>query len=158
MTTNHSFSSWITGFVDGEGCFHISINLRSKSKYGVSIVPSFSLSQKGDRHHINVKLLESIEKHFQCGFIRFCQIDGTYKYESRNLRDLRKNILPHFDEYPLQTKKRLDFEKFKEACELIAQCEHLHLEGLRKVIDVAYEINNGKRKCSKESLLKLIER
>lgn len=33
-------------------------------------------------------------------------------YEVRSIKELTKVIIPHFDKYPLLTKKRADFELF----------------------------------------------
>ena len=36
---------WISGFTDGEGCFHISINKLSDMKLGWQVLPEFRIVQ-----------------------------------------------------------------------------------------------------------------
>lgn len=52
-------------------------------------------------------------------------------------------LINHFDNYPLMTKKRADFELFKLAVELISRKEHLSLVGLNKIINIKASINKG---------------
>jgi LAGLIDADG endonuclease len=67
--------AWLTGFIDGEGCFSISFSLRSKMKHGFEIRPSFSCSQRKDKGNLNKVVLIEIQKFFQAGFIRFSKRD-----------------------------------------------------------------------------------
>ncbi len=142
---------WITGFVDGEGCFSVSFSLRNK---WIEVRPSFSISQTGKRF---CTTLESIKEFFQCGSIRYSAVDGTYKYEVRSLEDLRIRILPHFQNYPLETPKREDWQQLCRVCDLMACNLHKNKEGLTEIIELGYSMNpSGKRRYEKEELLNLI--
>lgn len=68
---------WVSGFVDGEGCFSVSFNLKNKLSLGVEVRPSFSLSQVSDKQNLNLKCLEQLRNFFSCGFIRFSKRDNT---------------------------------------------------------------------------------
>ena len=143
-------NSFISGFVEGEGCFCISFSKRAKLNTKIEVRPSFSISQNKK----NLELLKKVLKHFECGSIRFSKSDQNYKYEVRSIKDLMKTIIPHFSEYPLLGTKKDDFEKFSFICEKIYQNQHRNIDTLRKIIEVSYEINLGKRKYKKEELLK----
>lgn len=52
-------------------------------------------------------------------------------------------IIDHFDNYPLITQKRADFELFKLAVELINKKEHLTMEGLNKIVSIKASLNKG---------------
>jgi len=52
-------------------------------------------------------------------------------------------IIAHFDNYPLLTQKRADFELFKQIFELISRKEHLTTKGLEKLIVIKAPMNNG---------------
>ena len=149
------FSSYITGFVDGEGCFCISFSLRAKMKYGLEVRPSFSISQ----NQRNLEILKSIYNHFGCGGMRFSRNDNNYKYEVRSIKDIVNVINKHFDTYPLKTSKKRDFEIFSEICTIIHSNHHLNVDGMKKIIELAYQMNeSGKRKYKKDKLLKLLTR
>jgi len=145
--------SYITGFVDGEGSFNISFTLRKKMKFGIEI--SFSVSQ----NMRDCKLLEEIRNFFGCGSVRFTRRDNCYKYETRSITDLTKKIIPHFERYPLRTSKQHSFVIFKEVCEMIKKNLHLTKEGIIKIIDLAYQMNNlGARRYKKEYLLRILDK
>jgi len=148
-------NSYITGLVDGEGSFLVSFNLRRRRKFGVEPRPSFCLSLS--RH--DYKLLEEVRNFFNCGAIRFNKGDNTYKYETRSLKDLVTKIIPHFQRYPLKSSKQNSFILFREICQLMRKNLHLNYQGLIKIIDLAYQMNNfGARKYKKEYLLKIVNK
>ena len=45
-------ASYISGYVDGEGCFTISYSPRIKLRTGWEVRPSFSVSQNADRSEV----------------------------------------------------------------------------------------------------------
>ena len=65
---------YITGFVDGEGCFHISFSKRNKLKTKIEVRPGFSISQ----HRRSKSIIEQIKVYFGCGGIRLNKFDQTY--------------------------------------------------------------------------------
>jgi hypothetical protein len=68
-------------------------------------------------------------------------------------------IIPHFLEYPLQTRKIVDFSLFKEVVGLVAAKQHLNELGLALIIEKSYAMNvSGKRKFQKEQLISKIIR
>lgn len=151
---NNEFSSWISGFVDGEGCFCISFNLREKNNMGIEVRPSFNIAQ----NKASLASLELIKNHFLCGTIRFHKKDQTFRYDVRSLSDLHHIILPHFKKYPLLTQKSLDYEKFKQICYLMMQKKHLSYHGLQEILMLAYSMNPaGKRKYPLQKLLSLLD-
>ena len=147
------FASYVSGFVDGEGCFSISFTLRAKLKTGIEVRPSFSISQ----NKRNYVVLEEIRDFFDCGSIRFSKRDQNYKYEVRSVADLVKKIIPHFKKYPLRTTKQKDFEIFTYVCNLVNQSKHLNKKFLNEIIENSYKMNeSGKRKYSKVELLRVL--
>ena len=148
------FASYVTGFVDGEGCFSVSFNLRAKLRTGIEVRPSFSVSQ----NKRNYAVLREIRDFFDCGSVRFSKKDQTYKYEVRSIGDLEKNINPHFKKYPLRTTKKKDFEIFAKVCELVFQSKHLNKKHLSDIIEWSYKMNeSGKRKYQKVKLLSVLD-
>lgn len=148
-------NSFISGFVEGEGCFCISFSRRAKMSTGIEVRPSFSISQ----NQRSVELLQKIQKIFGCGTIRFAKRDQTYKFEIRSLTELQKVVIPFFDQYPLLGAKAEDFQKFKQVCMLIQQNHHREPSRLQEIIGLSYQINcSGKRKYSEIELLRYMTR
>jgi hypothetical protein len=142
--------SYISGFVDGEGCFCVSIAPSGRHRFGWELRPSFSVSQNFDR----AELLYRIQELWHCGFIRPDRSDRTLKYEVRRLRALVDHVVPHFRAYPLQSAKQADVERFDRICCLMAAKRHLELRGFREVVWLAAEMNpSGKRKYFASEIL-----
>jgi hypothetical protein len=95
---------------------------------------------------------------FGCGWIRESKTDRTFKYEARAVRDLLDPIIPHFERHPLRGSKAKSFAAFAEVCAMIEQGDHRRRHGLRQIIDVAYEMNLGKRRLAKDDLLRALMR
>lgn len=145
-----SLESYISGYVDGEGCFTISFSRREKMSTGWEVKPSFSVSQNEER----AQVLKLIQEYFNCGSIRRDYGDKTLKFETRNLQNLVTKVIPHFCKFPLLSDKQKDFEIFSKVCNLVAQKKHLNSEGLKVIVDLAFQMNpSGKRKYSKEIIL-----
>jgi hypothetical protein len=143
-------SAYISGYVDGEGCFTVSIAPRATLLVGCEVRPSLSVSQNGDR----AEVLHLVQDHFGCGSIRPDRSDKTLKWETRRLEDLLDRVIPHFERYPLLSGKRLDFERFAAICRSMARGAHRDRVGLCEIVELASEMNpSGKRRYSKELIL-----
>jgi LAGLIDADG DNA endonuclease family protein len=68
--------------------------------------------------------------------------DRHIKYSVRSLKDLAI-IIKHFEEYPLLSKKRADFELFKDSVQLRLNRSHITEEGLKKIISLKASMNTG---------------
>lgn len=128
---------YLSGFIDGEGCFNLTIYKNSQLATGWRIIPTFKISL----HNKDRALLESIAKYLGVGKI--------YKHGKDSI-DLRINgtkdlsvVIKHLDSYPLISQKFSDFVLFKQAVELIEQKEHLTEKGLFKIVSIKATLNQG---------------
>jgi LAGLIDADG endonuclease len=141
---------YISGYVDGEGCFTVSIAPRATLLVGWEVRPSLSVSQNGDR----AEVLHLVQDYFGCGSIRPDRSDKTLKWETRRLEDLLEQVIPHFERFPLLSGKRLDFERFAAICKLMAGRAHRSRGGLIEIVELASVMNpSGKRRYSTEHVL-----
>jgi hypothetical protein len=139
---NVDVPSYLSGYVDGEGCFTVSIAPRSTLCVGWEVRPSLSVSQNGDRAEVLSLLLE----YFGCGSLRPDRSDKTLKWEVRSLSLLIERIVPHFEKYPLLSSKHRDFRLFADICRRMTNGEHLERCGLRDIVRLAGSMNpSGKR-------------
>jgi LAGLIDADG endonuclease len=149
-TSREFLSAYISGYVDGEGCFTVSISPRAKLLVGWEVRPSFSVSQNGDR----AEVLHALQAYFGCGSIRPDRSDKTLKWETRRLEDLLDRVIPHFGRFPLLSGKRLDFERFAAVCRLQAAGAHRTKSGLIQIVQIARQMNpSGKRRYDAEAIL-----
>lgn len=141
--------SYFSGYVDGEGCFCVSVNKSIHHKFGWDIRPSFSVSQNSNRSQV----LRMLHQHFGCGTLRPDRSDLTLKYEVRSIHDLVERIIPHFEEYPILSSKMGDFNTFAIICRLMYEQSHLTKEGFKQIINLAFTMNpSGIRKYSYEEV------
>ena len=153
LKKKRNIQEYVSGYVDGEGCFSISFSKREKFLVGWETKPSFSVSQNEDR----AQILFLMQKIFKCGFIRRDFSDKTLKYEVRSLNDLIRHIIPHFEKYPLVSDKQKDFEFFKKVCLLMQKQLHKNKNGLGKILNLAFQMNpSGKRKYTKAEMQKAL--
>ena len=132
-------AQWITGFVDGEGCFHVGINPHPDMKAGHQVLPEFTVVQ----HERDVHVLHALKAHFGCGVVRRNHADRM-AYRVRAKEHLLRRIIPFFERHPLKTKKRVDFEKFRRVLLKMEAGEHLKSDGVDEIRRIASQMNRGR--------------
>ena len=150
-----AFLNYLSGFVDGEGCFSVSFRTLPRITVGIEVRPSFSLAQK--KCVRNVRLLEKIKNVLGGGAIRD-DGRGCYKLETCSLPVLLGSVIPFFSLYPLRTQKAGDFAIFSNICSRMERKEHLGLEGLKTILTQSRLLNaSGTRRFSLDDLIKKVE-
>jgi uncharacterized protein YunC (DUF1805 family) len=140
-----NIEGWIVGFVDGEGCFSVSIQKSPHTKLGWQVFPEFVVTQ-GEK---SLSVLKTIRDFFGCGNIfvnkRYDNHkENLYRYCVRSLDDLRDRIVPFFNENKLRTAKKIDFEIFKQAMVMIAAQKHLTMNGIIEIAKLSQKMNRKK--------------
>ncbi len=134
---------YISGFVDGEGCFSITIQRSNNVRLGIQVIPEFHVSQ----HQRRDEVLCAIKERLGCGYIKPNNPnnpkDLTSVYVVRNLADIRDKVVPFFKKYPLISSKQQDFEKFNEVVAAMNKGEHLNKSGLAKILKLAFSMNDS---------------
>ena len=129
---------WVTGFVDGEGCFHVGINAHADMAAGYQVLPEFTVVQ----HAREAQLLHALKAFFGCGVVRPNHGDRL-AYRVRSQQHLLERILPFFEKHPLRSKKHIDFLKFREVLLMMQKGEHLERGGLERIREIASKMNRG---------------
>ncbi len=136
---------WVVGFVDGEGCFHVSILRHPEMRTGYQVLPEFTVVQ----HERDIQILYALKAFFGCGVVRRNH-DDRWAYRVRDLKCLER-ICDFFTRHPLKTKKNVDFIRFRRIVQKMREGKHLTREGLLEIIDIALRMNTGRR----EALLRI---
>ena len=137
---------WVVGFVDGEGCFSVSIhrNPYARRTRGWQIAPVFHVYQ----HEKDREVLEDLRVLFGCGYLRSKGPNSdvlTYAVHAR--RDLERAILPFFERYRPRVKRR-DFESFATIVRSMQREEHFTDAGFERIVHLAYSMNgSGKQRA-----------
>jgi len=137
---------YVAGFVDGEGCFSVSVHPHPTVRYGTRwlIAPSFHVYQ----HRDNVEILEKLRDFFGCGRITPKGPNSpVMTYSVYRRANLESAIVPFFERCPLRSRKHEDFVKFREVVRLMQAKAHRTDDGFRRIIEIAFSMNkNGKQR------------
>ena len=131
-------AQWITGFVDGEGCFHVGINPHKEMTAGFQVLPEFTVVQ----HERDVQILHALKAYFGCGVVRVNHGDRM-AYRVRSKKHLLEYIVPFFVKHPLKTKKNVDFIKFRRIVLMMEKEVLLTVDGVEEIRTIAKEMNRG---------------
>nr|YP_009059715.1 LAGLIDADG/HNH endonuclease [Parasitella parasitica]AIO05765.1 LAGLIDADG/HNH endonuclease [Parasitella parasitica] len=145
MYTNKLYDSkilnphWVLGFVDGEGCFHVSVSKNNNTSLGYQVTLEFTISQ----HIRDKELMMKLIKFFGCGYVT--QTTSNHlQFRIRNRNDLRTKLYPFFDIYPPLTIKSLDYLDFKLVHSMLDDKLHLTQEGLDKIRTIQTRMNRNR--------------
>ena len=131
-------AQWITGFVDGEGCFFVGINPHKEMTAGFQVLPEFTVVQ----HKRDVQVLHALKGYFDCGVVRVNH-DDRMAYRVRSKEHLLARIVPFFIKHPLKTKKNVDFKKFRRILLMMEADIHLSIDGIEAIRAIAAQMNTG---------------
>jgi hypothetical protein len=143
------FRGWVVGFVDGEGCFSIGFVRqpdragRVGYRTGYQVAHRFVVTQGAG----SAAALEELHEFFGVGRVYRNQRHDNHRedllqYRVGRLADLLEVVIPFFEEHPLRTAKRVDFEKFAACVRLVASGRHLTAAGLLEIVEIAQTMNH----------------
>lgn len=134
-----SLKPWfITGFVDAEGSFTVSVLKSSSVRIGWQVGARFQLTL----HWKDLYLLKEIQAFFGgAGKIVLSKDSCTFRIDS--LKDLLKLVIPHFNVYLPVTQKLGDYLLFRDIVLMMSNKEHVTLEGLNEIISIKASLNHG---------------
>ena len=139
---------YLAGFADGEGSFNISFRKRQDYRLPWKISLCFNISQK------DKVILSLYKRYLGCGTLR-SRPDGVWYYEVNNFNAVWEKVIPFFKRFRfLSAKKKRDFAKFCRIAKMIKEGEHLKKEGVKTILRIREEMNDGgKRKYSDREIL-----
>ena len=98
-------ADWVVGFVDGEGCFHVSLNRHREMTVGFQVLPEFVVVQ----HERDRQILMALSGSFKpASSVVITVIAGVFEFASLT----RSKGVRVFASHPLKS-KNVDFEKFR---------------------------------------------
>ena len=136
---------YLAGFIDGEGCFSVSIHPNPNAKFGWIIDPDFTINQ----HKQSLEFLKSIQKFLGCGKIyeKSPEHSNVLTFAVYSRRTISEKIIPFLDKHPILSHKRNDYLKFREIIFRMENKEHHTLEGFHRIAALAFDMNaQGKQR------------
>lgn len=125
---------YLVGLVDGEGCFCVSFN-KHKTNRLLEVRLLFEIELRED----DKEILERVKETLGCGNIyylnyeRYKKWKPHYKYKVSNLKDISEKVIPFFQRYTLQAKKKHSFATFCKVTELMKKKHHLTQKGVEEI-------------------------
>ena len=136
---------YLSGFVDGEGSFIVSVRRRQDHTMGWQVDMTFNVSQK-ERH-----ILAYFKRYLGCGRFQ-SRPDGVFYFVVSNQRSIQERVIPFFDEFPfLSQRKQSNFAIFKKIAAIIAKQEHLTTQGFEQIMHLRERLNEGRGRTRKYS-------
>ena len=133
-----NFGYYLAGFIEGEGSFNISLRKKSDYKVRWQVVMSFNVSQK------DPTLLYMLKDRLECGIIKVRKRDGLYSFDVTNPTDIIQKVIPFFQKYPVYSlSKKKNFVIFCKIAKLMERGQHRNQAGLRKILELRENINEG---------------
>ncbi|OGH35951.1 MAG: hypothetical protein A3B43_02825 [Candidatus Levybacteria bacterium RIFCSPLOWO2_01_FULL_38_120] len=151
---NKVSNEYLSGFVDGEGCFYVGFGKREDLPLKWQIITEFHLSQNPGGKNV----LEEFSRRLGCGYLK-PNHPGSSKDKSwvlivKDRKNLKEKLIPFFKKYPLHTSKRVELSIFEFVLSLIEKKEHLTREGFQQIVEKVFQnprVTN--KRYSKEVLL-----
>jgi LAGLIDADG endonuclease. len=131
--------NWITGFVDGEGCFYI-----KPRKVKSSLQERFYLSFRLSQHSRDILLMNNISNFLNCGLIELSTSKKIVRFVVDKFSDNMNKIIPFFEKYPLLSTKRLDFQDFCKVSCILKEKSFLNEEDILKIKVIKSNMNSGR--------------
>jgi hypothetical protein len=136
--------------VDGEGSFNVSLIKRNDYSGDWKVTASFNVSQRD-------RIILALIKHtLGCGRLR-TRKDGVVYYEVTSVTMLVEKIIPFFNKFGFlsQSKKR-NFSIFKQIVFKMHKKEHLNQKGLREILELREQLNEGRGRKRKYTIKDVI--
>ena len=140
---------YISGFVDGEGSFNVSLRKGNGHRLGWQVQLTFNVSQR------DISNLELMQQRLGCGRLQH-RSDGVHYFVVSDHRSIIDRVIPFFEKfYFFSLSKKKNFSLFREIAFLVNQRMHLDTEGLREIIAIREKLNEGhgrKRKYNEKDV------
>ena len=135
---------FLSGFVEGEGSFNVSLRRKIDYKVNWQVVMSFNVSQK------DPTILYLLRKELGCGIIKIRKRDNLFSYDVTNSKDIIQKVIPYFQRFPMYSvSKKTNFRIFSKVARLMFTGNHKNENGLREILKLRELINQGEGRTRK---------
>ena len=129
---------YISGFVDGEGSFNVSLRRGNGHRLGWQVQLTFNVSQR------DISNLELMKQYLGCGRLQH-RSDGVHYFVVGDNRSIIECVMPFFEKfYFFSSSKNKNFSLFRDIVVLVNQGQHLTEKGLREIIAIREKLNEGR--------------
>lgn len=128
--------NYVVGFVDGEGCFSITVNMHHGRLSEVRLLFAIELEESDEEILERISLTIGCGKIYKIIYKSHPKWNVHCKLKVSNFKDINEKVIPFFIKYPLQAKKKMQFAKFCMVANLINKKKHLGDENVANVLRI----------------------
>lgn len=132
-------NSWISGFIDAEGCFNVSLFKRKTMTLGYQVKLRFMIDQK-DSLETMMALKAILNLHLTHRKLKNNDVNSMHRIESNCFIKVSL-IKDYLNKFPLKTKKLQSFTMWVTVYELVKLNSHLTEQGLLEIRKLSKQIN-----------------
>jgi hypothetical protein len=131
---------WVSGFIAGDGSFVVGIRKNKIENKTFNLYFNFCITQ----HSKDFELIKLFISFFNCGIskIRYNKKISRCDYYVQDISSIINKIIPHFEKYPLENIKELDYLDFKKIMDMIWKKEHLKASNQIIISNIIKKMNN----------------
>jgi hypothetical protein len=130
---------WISGFVDAEGCFNVTLFRRKEMTLGYQVKLRFMIDQSESLD--NMRTLKDILSLILTNRkLKKGAIGNMHRIETSSFNKLPL-IINYIITFPLKTKKKESFDKWLEVYNMTLNKEHLQEKGLDRIKALSKKVN-----------------
>lgn len=134
-------NAWISGLIDAEGCFNVTLFKRKSMKLGYQVKLRFMIDQKDN---FNNMLFISKQLNLFLSYRKLKKetpgVSYMHRIESNSFLKAPL-IINYLNRYNLKTKKQQSFDKWVMVYEMVKAKAHLNESGLKSIKKISKEIN-----------------
>ena len=132
-------NSWISGFIDAEGCFNVTLFKRKAMKLGYQVKLRFMIDQK-DSLESMLLIKDQLNLFLTNRKINKAGTDSIHRIETNSFIKVPL-IIDYINKFNLKTKKKEAFNKWVKVYELVNKKEHLTENGLIEIRKISKQVN-----------------
>jgi LAGLIDADG endonuclease len=132
-------NSWLSGFIDAEGCFNVTLFKRKSMKLGYQVKLRFMIDQK-DSLNTMLFIKDQLNLFLTHRKLKKGSFGSMHRIESNSFVKAHL-IIEYLNKYQLKTKKQESFNKWLTVYELVQNNSHLTEKGLSDIRILSKEVN-----------------
>lgn len=132
-------NSWLSGFIDAEGCFNVTLFKRKSMALGYQVKLRFMIDQK-DSLETMLFIKDQLNLFLTHRKLKKGALGSMHRIESNSFIKV-PFIIEYINRFKLKTKKRESFDKWVNVYELVKNKMHLTNEGLSEIRKLSKQVN-----------------
>ena len=132
-------NSWLSGFIDAEGCFNVTLFKRKSMTLGYQVKLRFMIDQK-DSLKSMLFIKDQLNLFLTHRKLKKGTIDTMHRIESNSFIKI-PHIIEYLNKFRLKSKKQESFDKWVIIHELVKKKAHLTEKGLSEIRKLSKEVN-----------------